>query len=225
MDRRAWLGARRAAVEEDFTRGASTYEDTDTPITPTHGRFVGLLLETMPPGGTVLDAPCGTGKYFGIVEAAGRQVVGLDQSAGMLEQARRKGVAIRLEKTGLQELAFDGAFDAVMSVDAMENVPPEDWPLVLANFRRALRPGGHLYFTVEEIDEPIIDRAFAEGSALGLPLVRGERIDEGAAGYHFYPGRERVNRWLDEAGFDAVEEGHNQGHGYGYHHRLVRSRS
>jgi hypothetical protein len=31
-----------------------------------------------------------------------------------------------------------------MCVDAMENVFPEDWPQVLANLRRALRPGGHL---------------------------------------------------------------------------------
>ena len=28
-----------------------------------------------------------------------------------------------------------------MTIDGLENVPPEDWPLVLANLRRALRPG------------------------------------------------------------------------------------
>ena len=40
-----------------------------------------------------------------------------------------------------------------MTIDAMENVTPEDWPPVLANLRRAVRPGGHLYLTVEEADE------------------------------------------------------------------------
>jgi hypothetical protein len=33
----------------------------------------------------------------------------------------------------------------------MENVPPEQWPLVLANLHRAVRPGGVMYLTV--IDE------------------------------------------------------------------------
>lgn len=31
---------------------------------------------------------------------------------------------------------------AVLTIDVMENVPPEDWPRVTANLRRAARPGG-----------------------------------------------------------------------------------
>ena len=76
----------------------------------------------------MLDAACGTGKYFGMVLEAGRRVVGNDQSAGMLARARARFPAVPLERVGLQELAFNGEFDAVMCIDAMENVPPEDWP-------------------------------------------------------------------------------------------------
>ena len=56
----------------------------------------------------------------------------------------------------------------------MENVPPEEWPLVLANVHRALRPGGHLFLTVEEIDEGEIDAAFDASQRAGLPAICGE---------------------------------------------------
>ena len=81
-----------------------------------------------------------------------------------------------------------------MTVDAMENVFPEDWPAVLANLRRAVRPGGHLYLTVEEVPETDLDDAFADLSARGLPVVRGEVIEGDVAGYHFYPGATRSPR-------------------------------
>jgi SAM-dependent methyltransferase len=176
--------------------------------------------------GLVLDAPCGTGRYFARVAAAGRRVVGIDQSAGMLARARARGIAADLQRRTLQELAVDGAFDAVMTIDAMENVPPEDWPPVLTNLRRALRPGGLLYLTVEEVADAVIDDAFAKLSARRLPAVRGEVVESGGQdmGYHYYPGRERVRGWLEEADLEIVDEDTEVHPSYGYWHLLVRPR-
>ncbi|HEX2755035.1 MAG TPA: hypothetical protein VHM48_06210, partial [Candidatus Limnocylindrales bacterium] len=75
-----------------------------------------------------------------------------------------------------------------MSVDAMENVPPEDWPVVLANLGRALRTADHLYLTVEEVSDADIDAAFSANRSHGWPAVRGEIIEGDTAGYHYYPG-------------------------------------
>ena len=125
----------------------------------------------------------------------------------------------------MQELAFDRAFDAVMTVDAMENVGPEDWPLVLANLHRGVRPGGHLYLTVEEQADALVDAAFASLAARGMPVVRGEVIEgAAAAGYHYYPARDQVVAWIAAEDLEVVEEEYEAeaGGSWGYRHFLVR---
>ena len=225
VDRRTWLNERRAAVEAQYDEEAPGYDqEGGTYPTPLHSSFVDRLLATCPPGGRVLDAPCGTGKYFDQVVTSGRRVVGVDQSSGMLAQARARGIAEATERIGLQELSFDAEFDGAMTIDAMENVPPEDWPVVLANLRRALRQTAHLYLTVEEIDDAEVAAAHAMQTAQGLPVVRGEVIEGDTAGYHYYPGRERALTWLADAGFDVVAEDLDQQDGWGYRHLLVRAR-
>jgi SAM-dependent methyltransferase len=222
VDRAAWLRDRRAAVEAQYDLEAPTYDATPYPTT-SHGAFVERLLATCPPGGTILDAPCGTGQYFAQVRASGRSVVGIDQSAGMLEQARARGLATRLERIGLQEMAFTAEFDGAMTIDAMENVPPEEWPLVLANLRRAVRPGAHLYLTVEEIDATQVDAAYAALRARDEPAVHGEVIEGDTAGYHFYPGRDRVGAWLDAERLTVVAETVDQEDDWAYRHLLLRA--
>ena len=109
-----------------------------------------------------------------------------------------------------------------MTIDAMENVPPEEWPIVLANLHRAIRPGGHLYLTVEEVDDAEIDAGMAEAERQGWPAVRGEIIEGDTAGYHYYPGRDQVMAWFDAEGLDVVDEGFDQEDGWGYRHWLLR---
>jgi SAM-dependent methyltransferase len=223
MDRGTWLRERQAAVVAAYDDEASTYDQNEYPTT-SHRAFVARLLETCPRGGIVLDAPCGTGRYFDQVAAAGLRVIGIDQSAGMVAQARARAVALSVTCTPLQHMDLGGEVDAAMTVDAMENVPPEDWPLILANLHRALRPGGHLYLTVEETGEAEIDSAFQALADRGLPAVRGEVVEGDVAGYHYYPGRERVMRWLEAEGFEVAEEGFDQEDGWGYRHLLLRQR-
>ena len=133
---------------------AATYDDHwGGYINATHVTFAQRLLDLCPPGCTILDAACGTGKYWHMIVASGRSVVGIDQSREMLNKARAKHHDVLVEKIGLQEMPYRQAFDGLICMDALENVFPEDWPLVVSNFQRALKPGGHCYFTVEIIDE------------------------------------------------------------------------
>ena len=221
MDRHEWLAARRKAVEDDYTRDAPTYDEGYDPRTPTHRKFVAALIESCPEGATVLDAACGTGPYMGMILEAGRRVIGVDQSAGMLERARVKHPDARLEQIGLQELSIDRECDAAMCVDAMEHVPPEEWPLVLSNLRRAVRLESQVYLTVEQVEREELDRAAA--AADEAPARYGEDVGGETGGYHFYPSREQVTEWLADAGFTIVDEADEWLDGYGYHHLLLRA--
>jgi ubiquinone/menaquinone biosynthesis C-methylase UbiE len=221
MDRHVWLAERRAAVVAVYDREAPAYDQHEYP-SDVQREWVARLLRLVRPGRAVLDAPCGTGKYFPMAAAAGLRVAGVDQSAGMLAQARARGIAFVLEHKALQELSYVHQFDAVLTVDAMENIPPEDWPLVLANLRRAVRPGGHLYMTVEEVDRPQIEQAFQSLSARGLPAVWGEIVEGDVAGYHYYPGRDQVVEWFAQEALTIVDEGFKQEQGWGYRHFLLR---
>jgi cyclopropane fatty-acyl-phospholipid synthase-like methyltransferase len=220
MDRKTWLRERREAVVQEYDAMAA--EDHEYPNNAQR-EWVRRLLATCVPGDVVLDAPCGTGRYFSLVAEAGLNVIGIDQSAGVLEHARRRGVAVQLERVSLQELSFSDEFDAVMTIDAMEHMPPEDWPLVLTNLRRAVRPGGYLYFTVEERTDPaVLAKAFSSLTEDGLPAVAGEVAGSGVAGYHYYPSRKQVLTWLDETGWRVVDEGFTPENGWGYRHLLVQ---
>ena len=138
----------------------------------------------------------------------------------MLERAKTKFPEVQFEKVRLQEMAYQDVFDGAICMDAMENVPPEDWPLVLRNFHRALKEHGYFYFTAETIenaDEDEIKQAFERSQQSGLPVVYGEWPDEEV--YHFHPRNKQVKEWAQQAGFEILKEGNGE---IWYYHILVR---
>ena len=221
MERQVWLAERRAALVAVYDAEAATYGDGQHPR-DMQREWVARVLGLIPPGGTVLDAPCGTGEYFPMLAAAGHRVAGADQSAGMLARARARGIAFSLQRTSLQELSYAGRFDAVLTIEAMQHIPPEDWPGVLANLRRAARPAGLVYLTVQELEQHHIQRAFESLCARGLPAVRGELVEEDTPGYHYFPGRDQAVDWFGRQGLAIVKEGFRRENGWGHHHFLLR---
>ena len=65
-----------------------------------------------------------------------------------------------IEKIGMQEMDYQEAFEGAVCMGAMEMIFPEDWPLVLNNLYRAIKPNAFLYFTVEIADEKEIEDAY-----------------------------------------------------------------
>ena len=100
----------------------------------------------------VLDAGCGTGLCGPLVAPYARRLVGVDLSENMLARAREKNVYDELVKHELTAYLRGSAdtFDAIVSADTLVYFGPlED---VVAAAANALRPGGRLIFTVEELD-------------------------------------------------------------------------
>ncbi len=219
MDRSDWLSEQRREVEERYTTlWAPLYgEKWGLYSNATHQQFIQKFLRLLSPHSTILDAACGAGRYSSILLEAGHTVVGIDQSEGMLSRARASYPEIQFEKVGLQEMPYQQSFDGAICMDALEHVCPEDWLVVLTNFHRALRQPGYLYFTVEIAEENEIEQAFIRGGQLGFPIVYGEWADGDV--YHYYPSAQQVKQWLEQAGFDLMEEGD----GDGYRHFVASS--
>lgn len=210
-DRASWLAERRRRSAERFdTRFAATYDQHWGEVFASHVAMIERLLERCPPRPDILDAACGTGRYWPQVLPRVRSLHGFDQSAGMLHKAAAKFPDVPTEVRALTDLTARTAYDGITCIDAMEYVPPEEWPIVLAAFHRALRPGGHLYFTVEEADRAVLEAEFGRALDAGHPVVPGEAVmgddanEEG--GYHYYPTRAQVEAWLEGSGFEIEDE-------------------
>ena len=218
MNRSDWLKEKRREAKERYdTLWAPLYGvKFGVYRNITHQQFILKLKSVLPPHCTILDAACGAGRYVPMLLKEGCVVTGIDQSQGMLSRAKEEFPSVQFAQVGLQEMSYHEVFDGAICMDAMEHVCPEDWPLVLSNLYRALKPQGYLYFTVEIADEKEIQEAFTRGQELGLPVIYGELADEDV--YHYYPSIRQVKEWIQQAGLDLIEEGD----GDGYRHFLVR---
>ena len=101
----------------------------------------------------VLDAGCGTGLCGPLIAPYAHRLVGVDLSARMLAQARARNVYDELVQRELTAYLREspGAFDAIVSADTLVYFGPlQDVVMASAD---ALRPGGRLIFTVEELIE------------------------------------------------------------------------
>ena len=218
MDRISWLKERRREAEERYSTWWAPLYSEKWGVYPnaSHLQFIQRFTDLIPQNSVILDAACGAGRYLPQLLGKGYSLIGIDQAQGMLARAREKFPEVRFEKVGLQEMPYQEVFDGTICMDAMEHVCPEDWPVVLSNFQRALKGQGFLYFTVEIADEAEVKSAFDQAQGLGLPVVYGEWVNDDV--YHYYPSLEQVREWVQQAGLVILKEGE----GDGYHHFLMR---
>lgn len=221
MDRIHWLREMQRDCEEKYNNYASLYwEKYGLYSNITHQQFLQEFLSRLSSNSTILDAACGAGRYEPLLLEQGHSIIGIDQSQGMLARAKDKFPNVQYEKISLQEIAYQDIFDGVICMDAMENVSPEDWALVLNNFYRALKPRGYLYFTAETLenaDENEIKQAFERAHQAGLPVVYGEFPDEEV--YHYHPTNQEVKELAHQAGFEILREANGE---IWYFHILLR---
>ncbi len=101
----------------------------------------------VPPGSRILDLGCGTGRVASRLAALGHDLVGVDESAEMLERA----VGVTTVQARIQDLALPGppdpalgpAFDVVLLLSHLMNVPEDaDRAGFVAACRRYLRSDG-----------------------------------------------------------------------------------
>lgn len=112
----------------------------------------------------ILDAGCGPGRDTRWFHERGFQVVGVDLSAGMLAEARRRAPGVDFRQADLRQLDFpEGYFDGIWASASLLHLPRADVARVLASFNRLLGHG-YLYLTVKagQGDE-VTERVYGPG--------------------------------------------------------------
>ena len=140
------------AILEGYARWAATYEQ-DMDGHPLALAESGAVRALLPPCADIvaLDAACGTGRYArALAEQGARQVIGIDQSTAMLEQARELTVSGSATQTlfkqgSLLDLPLeDHTCNLAIVALALAHLETRQLGQAFAELSRILKPGGVL---------------------------------------------------------------------------------
>jgi ubiquinone/menaquinone biosynthesis C-methylase UbiE len=155
---RDWHGAERSP--EEAARLAALYDLTNAGLEGGADCqwFAGLARRT---GGPVLELGCGTGRVAVPIAKDGHQVVGLDQSAAMLERAerraRRDGIEVRWVEGDMRAFSFDETFALIfVAFNSFLMLNADDRWACLARVREHLAPRGRFAIDVFQPDPELI---------------------------------------------------------------------
>jgi len=139
------LAERRTKSQEFFTSSAGQWDRVREELFGRDFHFQALLA-LLDDAAIVGDLGCGGGQVVEALAPCVRRVIGVDDSATMLQAARRRlrGYAnVDLRRGRLEAVPIDdGALDAATCVLVLHHVPEP--ALALAEAGRVLRPGGRL---------------------------------------------------------------------------------
>lgn len=106
-----WQSVAKAAAYKK-SRDPSRYKRTSR-----EDLIMGAWLDDLTPGSTVLDCPCGTGRFIPLITGKGFHYTGADISDAMMEEARKIAPSAPIEfvKADAEKLPFaDNSFDCVI---------------------------------------------------------------------------------------------------------------
>jgi demethylmenaquinone methyltransferase/2-methoxy-6-polyprenyl-1,4-benzoquinol methylase len=135
-------------------------------------RWRRFLVSRLPPdGGHVLDVATGTGLVAAELRRAGFSVTGVDQSAGMLAEARRRfGDDVELVEASAESLPFEAdSFDHLTVTYLLRYVA--DPGATLAELARVVLPGGVVASLEFGVPDGIARPAWELYVRAGLPLA------------------------------------------------------
>ncbi len=201
---------RNRAARELFAPLAETYDRYARLLSfgqdPRWRCFLASRIEAGP-GDTVLDVASGTAAVaIEVARRRGCKVVGIDQSAEMLAEGRRRveaaGLAERIElrEGRAEDLPFeDASFDGLTFTYLLRYV--DDPAATMRELARVVRPGGRVAMLEFSVPSRALPRAAWEAYVrLGLPLA-GRAVSPGWADVGDFLGpsiREFGSRWPPE---------------------------
>jgi ubiquinone/menaquinone biosynthesis C-methylase UbiE len=124
---------RRAPEYDEWYRGAGRFAERERAGWEQEVEALGLALAALRPART-LDVACGTGY---LTRHLPGEIVGLDQSEAMLEEARRQAPSVTYVQGDALSLPFeDGAFERIFTAHFYGHLEGEDRERFVAEARR-----------------------------------------------------------------------------------------
>jgi SAM-dependent methyltransferase len=200
-----------SSTQRGYDLLAPKFEHTPFRTPEPVARAVGARLARSGPFGDGLDLCCGTGVGLRLLRPlCARRVVGLDFSAGMLAEARRRlgpranGAPVLLVQGDALALGFEGAFDVVTCFGAFGHIPRREERRFVAGVFRALRPGGVFAFVTLPRPRPLSPRWLLGRGYNAVAHLRNRLLRPPFVMCYLTFTLEAAQRLLADAGF-AVE--------------------
>ena len=159
-----------------------------------HRRFTAVAKCLPPSGGSILDLGCGPGTFLGHFAAGYQHALGIDLAEAQIEYARRRygNDRVRFEAEDVAAFRRSGEFDAIVSIEVIEHLPPGQMQPFLRSIVRLLKPGGTLVITTPNYRSlwPVIESLVSRVGPLDYRAQHINRLN-----------RKRLVEELERAGF------------------------
>ncbi|MGE0871255.1 MAG: class I SAM-dependent methyltransferase [Kofleriaceae bacterium] len=165
--------------DADYVQLWSSFRKDDHTEREADGLWQVLGLST---GSRVLDAPCGYGRISRALASRGASVLGVDQSAPLLEEAerRRSGVSadtLRYARHDLRTPVAETGFDAALNIfSSLGYATEQDDLAILRTLRAAVKPAGLVF--VDTMHRDAVAANLSRGAKPGHRLPDGTLVIE-----------------------------------------------
>jgi SAM-dependent methyltransferase len=128
--------------------------------------------------GPVCDLGCGPGHVARYLHERGVQIIGIDLSSVMVEEALRLNPGIEFRQGNMLSLDIkDGAWGGIAAFYSIIHVPRPEIAVALAQMKRVLRPGGLLLLAFHVGDETVhLDEWWGQRVSVDFLFFRSEEM-------------------------------------------------
>jgi len=145
------------------------------------------------PGNKILEIGCGAGRDAVFLNEFGMKVTGIDASAGMLAEARKRLPTNDFRQMDFRRLDFPNqTFDGFWSAASLLHLPKNEISGVLLEMKRILKPKGIGFISLKEktnLDEGLIK----------------EKSNDNLGRYFAFYTTEEFSNLLKQAGFNVIK--------------------